>query len=297
MTWRSSARSPPPATPARGALRPPGQPGQLRQGIEDNLATLGASRLAAVNLRMMDPSAAPDSRFDTLLAALVRAREEGLIDGIGLSNISRQQLLRAARPDGDRLRAEPLHLADQRSWTSSRNARHATSRSSPSARWAGPPSCASRSSRVPCSPRWPHGCARRRPGRPRLAARPRTEHPADPGNPHPRSSGRESRRRPCRSRRRRPRGAEAGLSRHVTTADGGPRFRGSPWCRCARRRTGVKNGGGAARDVVAFLVRLRPSDQPDAGSRSSQGPFIVASSTRVSFSARPRFPGRHLLAG
>jgi hypothetical protein len=26
----------------------------------------------------------------------------------------------------------------------------------------------------------------------------------------------------------------------------------------ARRRTGVKNGGGTARDVVAFLVRSRP---------------------------------------
>jgi len=36
----------------------------------------------------------------------------------------------------------------------------------------------------------------------------------------------------------------------------------------ARRRTGVKNGGGTARDVVAFLVRLRPriSLTPGAGS-------------------------------
>jgi pyridoxine 4-dehydrogenase len=29
---------------------------ELRQGIEDNLRTLGTGRLAAVNLRMMDPS-------------------------------------------------------------------------------------------------------------------------------------------------------------------------------------------------------------------------------------------------
>jgi aryl-alcohol dehydrogenase-like predicted oxidoreductase len=67
----------------------------LRQGIEDNLATLGTSRLAAVNLRMADPSAAPDERFDAQLAALVKARDEGLIDGVGLSNISTRQLLRA----------------------------------------------------------------------------------------------------------------------------------------------------------------------------------------------------------
>ena len=31
------------------------EPRELRQGIEDNLATLGAARLAAVNLRVMDP--------------------------------------------------------------------------------------------------------------------------------------------------------------------------------------------------------------------------------------------------
>jgi pyridoxine 4-dehydrogenase len=34
-------------------------------------------------------------RFDAQLAALVTARDEGLIDGIGLSNISRDHLLRA----------------------------------------------------------------------------------------------------------------------------------------------------------------------------------------------------------
>jgi hypothetical protein len=35
----------------------------------------------------------------------------------------------------------------------------------------------------------------------------------------------------------------------------------------ARRRTGVKNGGGTARDVVSFLARLRPriSLAPGAG--------------------------------
>jgi pyridoxine 4-dehydrogenase len=71
------------------------EPGQLRQGIEENLVTLGVGRLAAVNLRMIDPAEAPGARFDAELAALVKAREEGLIDGIGLSNVSGEQLLRA----------------------------------------------------------------------------------------------------------------------------------------------------------------------------------------------------------
>jgi aryl-alcohol dehydrogenase-like predicted oxidoreductase len=73
-----------------------GEPDQLRQGIEDNLVTLGATRLAAVNLRMIDPAEPPGQRFDAELAALVKAREEKLIDGVGLSNVSRQQLVRAA---------------------------------------------------------------------------------------------------------------------------------------------------------------------------------------------------------
>jgi pyridoxine 4-dehydrogenase len=72
-----------------------GRRDDLRQGIEDNLVTLGVSRLAAVNLRMIDPAEAPGERFDAELAALIKAREEGLIDGVGLSNVSRQQLLRA----------------------------------------------------------------------------------------------------------------------------------------------------------------------------------------------------------
>jgi pyridoxine 4-dehydrogenase len=78
-----------------GALVRYDQPHELRRGIEENLVKLGATRLAAVNLRLMDPSEPPDARFDAQLAALVQARQEGLIDGIGLSNISGRHLLRA----------------------------------------------------------------------------------------------------------------------------------------------------------------------------------------------------------
>jgi pyridoxine 4-dehydrogenase len=91
------------------------EPDQLRQGIEDNLATLGLSRLAAVNLRIMDQSEAPDSRFDAQLAALVKARDDGLIDGIGLSNISRQHLLKAVTQTEIACVQNLFNLADQRS--------------------------------------------------------------------------------------------------------------------------------------------------------------------------------------
>lgn len=79
---------------AQGGWLPFDEPDELRQGIEDNLRTLDTDRLAAVNLRIMPPADAPDGiaavdaeKFDGQLTAMIRAREEGLISGIGLSNI------------------------------------------------------------------------------------------------------------------------------------------------------------------------------------------------------------------
>src|SRR5690349_9753854 len=54
-----------------GAVLAYDEPDQLRAGIEDNLATLGTDRLAAVNLRLMD-GAVPGPRFDAQLAAMIR---------------------------------------------------------------------------------------------------------------------------------------------------------------------------------------------------------------------------------
>jgi aryl-alcohol dehydrogenase-like predicted oxidoreductase len=76
----------------RGEILPYDEPAQLRAGIEDNLRSLRIDRLAAVNLRMPDPTALPDARFDDQLAAMVEARDDGLIEGVGLSNVSRAQL-------------------------------------------------------------------------------------------------------------------------------------------------------------------------------------------------------------
>jgi pyridoxine 4-dehydrogenase len=77
-----------------GAVLAYDEPDQLRAGIEENLQTLGIDRLAAVNLRIMDGSP-PGDRFAAQLGALVAARDEGLIEGIGLSNISLDHLRRA----------------------------------------------------------------------------------------------------------------------------------------------------------------------------------------------------------
>src|SRR5260370_21217289 len=79
---------------ASGGWLPYDEPDELRRGIEDNLRSLGVGQLAAVNLRVIE-GAVPDRRFDAPLAAMIRARDEGLIGGVGLSAISRGHLLRA----------------------------------------------------------------------------------------------------------------------------------------------------------------------------------------------------------
>lgn len=97
-----------------GAWLPYGEPDQLRRGIEDNLRSLGAGQLAAVNLRLMD-DAAPGQRFDDQLAAMIQARDEGLIGGVGLSNITREHLLRALEHTDIACVQNPLNLADRAS--------------------------------------------------------------------------------------------------------------------------------------------------------------------------------------
>lgn len=75
-----------------GAWLPAQTPDELRAGVEDNLRTLGVERLAAVNLRRHDEGTAD---FDAQLDAMIAMRDERLIDGIGLSNVSLDNLDRA----------------------------------------------------------------------------------------------------------------------------------------------------------------------------------------------------------
>jgi pyridoxine 4-dehydrogenase len=79
-----------------GGWIPLAEPAEFRADIEDNLQTLGVDQLAVVNLRLMD-SARPDERFDRLLSVMIAARDDGLIGGIGLSNVTREHLLHAVQ--------------------------------------------------------------------------------------------------------------------------------------------------------------------------------------------------------
>src|SRR5690348_8629451 len=93
-----------------GAVLPSGDPGQLRQDIQDNLRTLRVGQLAAVNLRLPGGGRI-DARFDDQLAALVAARDEGLIAGVGLSNVSLDQLRHALAGTGIACVQNLFHLA------------------------------------------------------------------------------------------------------------------------------------------------------------------------------------------
>jgi pyridoxine 4-dehydrogenase len=72
------------------------QPEQLRSGIQDNLRSLRVDQVPVVNLRLMRQTA-PDALFEDQLAAMIAARDEGLVAAIGLSNITVAHLLHALR--------------------------------------------------------------------------------------------------------------------------------------------------------------------------------------------------------
>jgi len=90
------------------------EPDELRKGIEDNLSSLGTGQLAAVNLRLMD-GAEPDQRFDDQVGAMITARDEGLIGGVGLSNVTHAHLLRALEHTDIACVQNPLNLVDRAS--------------------------------------------------------------------------------------------------------------------------------------------------------------------------------------
>jgi pyridoxine 4-dehydrogenase len=97
-----------------GAVLRYDRPAQLRQGIEDNLRSLAVDHLAAVNLRLMD-DAKPDRRFNEQLATMVKARDDGMIGGVGLSNVTREHLLHALSVTDIACVQNPLNLADRAS--------------------------------------------------------------------------------------------------------------------------------------------------------------------------------------
>jgi pyridoxine 4-dehydrogenase len=100
----------------KGGWAPASRPEQLRAGVLDNLRSLGIERLDAVNLRLTDGAHdEPDVSFDEQLDAMIAIREEGLIAGIGLSNISLDQLLHALGRTEIVCVQNPLNLVDRSS--------------------------------------------------------------------------------------------------------------------------------------------------------------------------------------
>jgi aryl-alcohol dehydrogenase-like predicted oxidoreductase len=94
-----------------GRWLPALRPEELRAGVLDNLRSLGVDRLDAVNLRLMD-----DGReFDEELDAMIAMRDEGLIAGIGLSNVSREQLVHAVQRTEIVCVQNPLNLLERSS--------------------------------------------------------------------------------------------------------------------------------------------------------------------------------------
>ncbi|SUA42898.1 Putative oxidoreductase YdbC [Nocardia africana] len=83
-------------------LVPAQRPGQLRAAVEADLRALGAEQLAVVNLRRVDGPpgivATGDQivDLDDQLAELMSLRDEGKVGAIGLSNVTVEQLRRAA---------------------------------------------------------------------------------------------------------------------------------------------------------------------------------------------------------
>jgi aryl-alcohol dehydrogenase-like predicted oxidoreductase len=100
----------------RGGIFAADAPEQLQHGIEDNLRTLGIDTLPVVNLRLMRESR-PDALFDDQLAAMIAARDDGLIASIGLSNITLEHLLYAVRVTDLACVQNAFHLANRTSQT------------------------------------------------------------------------------------------------------------------------------------------------------------------------------------
>lgn len=78
---------------ARGGWPPAQQPAELRADVEANLRSLGVEQLAAVNLRITDPVPRyTPPPLEDQLAEMLAMQDEGLIAGIGLSNVTLEQL-------------------------------------------------------------------------------------------------------------------------------------------------------------------------------------------------------------
>jgi len=78
----------------KGGWLPATSPTELRQAVHDNLRNLGLDTLEVVNLRsMLDAHGPKEGSLEEPLTALAEMRRQGLIRHIGLSNVTRQQVI------------------------------------------------------------------------------------------------------------------------------------------------------------------------------------------------------------
>jgi aryl-alcohol dehydrogenase-like predicted oxidoreductase len=96
---------------ADGAWVAAQRPEQLRKGVEDNLRTLDVEQVGVVNLRLIGADDQPVD-LDTQLAEMVSLRDEGKIGGIGVSNVTVDQL-RVALPSGIACVQNPYSVLDR----------------------------------------------------------------------------------------------------------------------------------------------------------------------------------------
>jgi aryl-alcohol dehydrogenase-like predicted oxidoreductase len=84
------------ARDARGGWVPAQRPEELRRGVEDNLRSLAVERVDVVNLRLIgdDEGVAGGAEvpFEDQLEAMMELRAEGKIGGVGLSNVTLEQV-------------------------------------------------------------------------------------------------------------------------------------------------------------------------------------------------------------
>jgi len=101
---------------AQGNWNPAQRPEQLRAGVEANLRSLAVERVDVVNLRLLDaehPQLGGDQvDLDSQLAEMVALRDEGKIGGIGMSNVTVEQL-RQALPSGIACVQNPYSVLDR----------------------------------------------------------------------------------------------------------------------------------------------------------------------------------------
>jgi pyridoxine 4-dehydrogenase len=79
---------------ASGGIHAAQSPEQLREGVLANLESLQLDQVPVVNLRRHPEAGVP---FDEQVAAMVAMRNEGLIGGVGLSNVTLEEYQAARR--------------------------------------------------------------------------------------------------------------------------------------------------------------------------------------------------------